>query len=877
MALLLGTAAVAIFCRADGAAAQANPPTQTRAQPGLRAFDIPAQPLTSALIAFSRQSGVQVTSPARDTVGGLRSSSVKGDLDPQQALAALLAGTGLNYRFTSNSAAVISGGQQTAGGEDFVDPNSTMLQPIIVKGGRLSNTGSGYQGTPDWVYETPSSVSVVSREAIQNAPSRNARDLLDNVAGVYANRSAGQDPGISVNIRGLQDQNRVVTMIDGARQNFQLSGHGTTSRVYVDTAFIRAIDIEKMGGSGVGGAGNLGGSVDFRTIVADDLIRDGKDWGVEVNGATGTNAFKYDGSIAAAVRISDNLSILGGYGAKKMGAYDIGKHGELVLNPETTSDNVPIFTGSEMKSSILKAQAQLTDDLELTMSWLRSESNFSTGGYIIAGELAGGTQESVSDVVNNTFNADLHWNPDSDLIDLKARLYYNKTKNDQDYDQLLIAQLIETPAHYQLGTLGGSIDNTSLIDTSMGALTLNYGVEAFHDDGKTTVDYNVINATTGINESAGLTGPNPTGTRDVASVFSTAKLEPTDWLTITGGLRYDWYRIEGVGSFVGFATKVHPGSDCAYEPYKSSQACTQFPGIPFAWTDYTKYDVDIDKSDGALLPSLTVAVEPWDGVQSFAKYAKTFRPPTLMEQLWGGQHYLGSSPVGFAPNVDLAAERADTFELGVNVSQDAIFSPDDKFRMKLVGFYREVDDYIAFGAVFKDETNRAYTSFVNLDGTTYMKGVELEANYDIGVAYAGASLTFLDTNYADSYTYHGIGGTDPSTGNIIKDGEKLSSDALFVPPDLRVTVDAGVRMFEQRLTLGGRVTHSSGGKSGETSAYEIKDYTVYDIYGSYAFSDNAKLRFAVNNVTDLAYVPSLGTGDIPAPGRTYTASLNFRF
>ena len=52
-----------------------------------------------------------------------------------------------------------------------------------------------------------------------------------------------------------------------------------------------------------------------------------------------------------------------------------------------------MFTGSEVESSILKAEAQLTDDLDLTLSWLRNSSKFSTGGYITAGTLEGGTHE----------------------------------------------------------------------------------------------------------------------------------------------------------------------------------------------------------------------------------------------------------------------------------------------------------------------------------------------------------------------------------------------------------------------------------------------------------------------------------------------------
>lgn len=52
---------------------------------------------------------------------------------------------------------------------------------------------------------------------------------------------------------------------------------------------------------------------------------------------------------------------------------------------------------------------------------------------------------------------------------------------------------------------------------------------------------------------------------------------------------------------------------------------------------------------------------------------------------------------------------------------------------------------------------------------------------------------------------------------------------------------------------------------------------VLDLYGSYKFDDVATLRSTVNNVADLAYVPALGLVTYPAPGRTATMSLQFKF
>lgn len=77
-----------------------------REQQRLR-FDIPPQPLDEALASYGISSGVQVLYGASLT-GGLRSSAVQGEMTRQQALAQLLAGTGLSYRFTAERSATLS-------------------------------------------------------------------------------------------------------------------------------------------------------------------------------------------------------------------------------------------------------------------------------------------------------------------------------------------------------------------------------------------------------------------------------------------------------------------------------------------------------------------------------------------------------------------------------------------------------------------------------------------------------------------------------------------------------------------------------------------------------------------------------------------------
>ena len=63
-------------------------------------------------------------------------------------------------------------------------------------------------------------------------PTRPA-DLLNTVPGV-SSPGRPDDAATVVNIRGLQDFGRVEVTIDGARQNFQRSGHNANGAFYLD-------------------------------------------------------------------------------------------------------------------------------------------------------------------------------------------------------------------------------------------------------------------------------------------------------------------------------------------------------------------------------------------------------------------------------------------------------------------------------------------------------------------------------------------------------------------------------------------------------------------------------------------------------------------
>lgn len=73
----------------------------------------------------------------------------------------------------------------------------------------------------------------------------------------------------------------------------------------------------------------------------------------------------------------------------------------------------------------------------------------------------------------------------------------------------------------------------------------------------------------------------------------------------------------------------------------------------------------------------------------------------------------------------------------------------------------------------------------------------------------------------------------------------------------------GLRLFDEKLSIGVRYT-----KVSPTQARTIDDngnleeltdpYQIVDLYGAFRASENVTLRFAVNNLTDVYYVPATG-------------------
>src|SRR3954469_12642868 len=144
--------------------------------------------------------------------------------------------------------------------------------------------------------------SVITQDQIQLQQPSRLSQLFYNIPGVWM-QDRGDDPSTAINIRGLQDFGRVAVVVDGARQNYQRSGHNANGSFFLDPELIGAIDITRGPTANIYGSGAIGGVASFRTKDINDVLRPGERWGVDMSGSYGSNNNRGMGSVFGGVRV----------------------------------------------------------------------------------------------------------------------------------------------------------------------------------------------------------------------------------------------------------------------------------------------------------------------------------------------------------------------------------------------------------------------------------------------------------------------------------------------------------------------------------------------------------------------------------------------
>ncbi|WP_253445240.1 TonB-dependent receptor [Halomonas sp. Y3] len=889
---------------------------QTLAQQRYR-FDLPEQSLLYSLGEFTAITNISVLRPDDRAIGGV-APALQGEMTADEALHALLVGSGLAVEYRNARTA------------ELVEPrpatmttmgDQVMFSTLTVTAGRLGD---------DWVYHEPRSVSVISREQIDRRPPRHAADMLEETAGVYSAVDQ-RDPGLSVNIRGIQDYGRVNMNIDGMRQNYNQNAHQQRNgTMYIDPELISEVTIDKGTNAGQGGAGVLGGIATFNTISASEFLDLEKGYGGRLRAGHGIgdegNGTHFTGSAVVAFG-NEEVDGLLAYSERNFGDYYAGSSGVGNLSDEIAQEwqqpgrlqmfiDSPVeYSSSNMDSRLAKFGWNIDGNPDHRLQFTYLDTNARAYDARFENTTRSGILEDIeyrllgeSDITSKSYGLDYAYNPtDNELVDFSSKLYFVTTENEQ-WNNELTTSPYTTPAYtaiYRTDTLGAQAQNTSRFHLGdAGDLAVNYGTEIFQDTFKPGGQQASPSISTDLPYVEGLT---PEGERQMGSLFANIDYQYGDWLSIWGGLRYDHYRLKGQ---TGMTVRQYIDNTPSWDPEG------QVRQVPVTY--------DVDRNDGRLSPTLGVGVNPGvDWLQLYTSYGKGWRPPAVTESFQTGRPHGGGSERMY-PNPYLEPERSESWEAGFNIIKRGLLTSNDRFAAKVAYFDNKVDNftYMASNVTLPYAFHSAslgQSAYVNNLNSTRFQGVEYQLNYDAGFAYADLSYTQMMGSNEFCYHPYYLGGAsrrEPS-GEVFEQERTLSSgrvvtvrqngyvtvddpernsivncaaamgNAVFMPAD-RASATLGFRFLDGRLDIGGRWRYSEG----NSVDYEDRDYTnyalavwpkyeVYDLYAFYHMTDALTFSLAMDNVTDEAYLVAMGDTNLAnvalARGRTLQGMLEYRF
>jgi hemoglobin/transferrin/lactoferrin receptor protein len=680
-------------------------------------------------------------------------------------------------------------------------------------------------------------VSSVSMEQIQGLQPNRLSDIFYSVPGVSF-QERGDDPATVINIRGLQDFGRVAVVVDGARQNYQRSGHNANGSFFLDPELVGGVDVVRGPTANIYGSGAIGGLVSFRTKDINDVVRPGERWGVDLTGSGGTNNARGLGSIFGGVRADPNVDVFGGAVYRTQGNYKDG-NGTEIGN-----------TGNELAAGLMKLTVRPADGHEVKIGGVFQDYQYSIGqqnrgATTTAAPLAAiaGTSVYASDAKNYLGTITYKYSkPDDNWFDWNATVYGNRVENDQvkTYNNRIttgggvcpitnpgnnISGCVGDRRGYVLDTLGIDVNNTTRFNVGDWRNAVTYGVDAFRDDVVTSDSRGNSNITT------------PSGVRNVSGSFIQLKQNYSTWFEAISAIRYDRYDLD--------SRTVSTGGD-------------------------------------RFSPKITLGVTPVAGFTPYVSYAEGYRAPSITETLIAGGHATGGGPplfvcpdgtaglFCFLPNPALRPEVGKNKEIGLNLKYNDIFTSGDSFRGKFNLFRNDVDGYIDLVASTPVPVPPfgSFSQFFQYQNIAHarIEGFEAETMYDAGLWYVGVA------------------------GHLIRGKNVATNIGLATITPRKITTTGGVRLLDRRLILAAQ--WSSFGANNDIPAGYLPStgYELINLYATWHATKDIMFTASIDNLLNQYYRPYAIPGsstdgttqnDVlwssPGPGRVYKAGLKIHF
>lgn len=643
-------------------------------------------------------------------------------------------------------------------------------------------------------------VSSISLDQIQGLQPNRLSDIFYAVPGVSF-QERGDDPATVINVRGLQDFGRVAVVVDGARQNYQRTGHNANGSFFLDPELIGGVDVVRGPTANIYGSGAIGGLVSFRTKDIEDVLRPGERWGADLSGSYGSNNNRGLGSVFGGVRATPDVDMFGGAVYRTQENYKDG-NGTEIGN-----------TGNQVEAGLLKLTVRPALGHEVKFGATFQDYQYDIG-QLNRGPVATAAQRALyqgssvyaSDVKNYT--GTLTWNyslPSDNLFDSHVSVYGNRTDQDQTKTYHYstagavycgtgnfgnnISGCVGDKRGYVLNTVGFDANNTTRFNVGDWRNAVTYGVDAFQDDVITTDSRGNSNITT------------PSGIRTVSGGFLQLKQNYSTWFEAISAIRYDRYDLQS--------------------------GTTNTGGDRFS-------------------PKITLGVTPVAGFQPYVSYAEGYRAPSITETVISGAHATGGGPAFFVcpdgtsglfcflPNPNLRPEVGKNKEVGFNLKYDNIFSASDSFRGKINLFRNDVSDYIDLVASTPVPTGfGSFSQFYQYQNiaNARIQGFEAETMYDAGDWFIGVA------------------------GHYIQGKNVQTNIGLATITPRKVVTTGGVRLLDRTLILSAQWASYGANNDVPTGYVRSTGYELVNLYMTYAATKDIVFSASIDNLLNQYYRP----------------------
>ena len=708
--------------------------------------------------------------------------------------------------------------------------------------------------------DTPKSVSVISKQLLEDTQVTTLSDALRTVPGITLGAGEGGNPnGDRPFIRGYNSESSMY--VDGVRN--------ATSQNREMFA-IEQVEVTKGSASALGGAGTSGGSINMISKVAKK--------GDSLEGSVGSGTDNYqritlDGNKDFGNGIAARVAVMGHHN-EKAGQSDGAEYKRAGIAPSITF-GLDTPTRATLGYYYLKSDDTPDSGIPYNNPFAATNANAKFNGNgkpidVKQGEYYGWKDRDFQKQENQIGTIKLEHDL-TDNLTITNTAVYNNSKNDY-----LWTNPDDSRGNFYsaTGALTGNVwarANSRVADTdtftdqlaltgkfNTGFLKHSFNLGAEYSDQETDRTQYIIDGLTSTGAAHNACKP-----ADITSGWCTSVQNPNrgTWMGSISTVGADSYNIQSKNTSVYFLDNIelHPqwllDLGVRWDKYKTEQTMT-YGSLNSAVTATKPTakagdQVAIENDKDFINWQAGVTFKPTENSSIYASYATSSNPVGVD----GGD---GSEGITAAIN-NLKPEEVKTYELGTK--WDVL---NDKLNLTAAIFRTEKTNTRA-------TTTEGTTSNI---GETRVDGIELGVTGNITEKWAVmAGYTYLDSELVDG-GYTNIGTTaapiyaeNPSNGNQVQNVAKNSA-----------TLWTTYAVLPQ-VTIGGGATYMDKVFGNATNTKWVPSYVRYDAMARYNVNKNVDLQLNVNNLSDKRYFTKAYASHYAteAEGRSAVLSVNFKY